>query len=383
MNMTESQSKVPSVTSEEFRDVIGRFATGVTVVTTSEEDRWFGTTASAVSSLSLEPPMLLVCMNRASETGSAIARVGSFAVNILDESQDHLARRFASKGADKFKEVAVTPGLHGEPLIERALAHLECRVTEKVLGGTHLVFLGEVEHASGRVGAPLAYFRGEFGRLHLSQDEQAHSTLRAGILDRSIEIGEPLDVAALAERLGTPQRSAQQALMRLVDEGLVRQEPDGSFVVVPLSFQVVEDALRGRLLVQLGVAVETVGRMSAEQLQELRRCMEATYPVRADGELMSPDEWFDANMTFHEHMISAAGSEALIDAHRRLTVPGLMTRAVGPEDTVSEDMASAHVAIVEGYEAGDLGAVCEAVRHDFERAIDFNRQRMRRAGGLV
>lgn len=376
-------SNTSAVTSETYRDVIGRFATGVTVITAIDEEQWYGTTASAVSSLSLEPPMLLVCMNRQSATGEAIARVGAFAVNILDERQDDLARRFARKDPDKFHGVRVAPGRHGEPLLDGALAHVECRVTEQVTGGTHVVFLGEVDRATGRAGAPLAYFRGEFGRLSLAQDENAHEALRAAVVDRSIEIGEPIDLAALGERLGVPERSGQQALVRLVDEGLVRQEPDGSFVVVPLTFEVIEDALRGRLAVQLGAAVLCVGRMSDERLRELRRCLEATHPVRADGELMSLNEWFDANMTFHEHMLRAAGSETLVDAHRRFTVPGLMTRAVGPQDTISEDLATDHVAIVEAYEAGDLEAACDAIRRDFERAIEFNRQRVQRAGGRV
>lgn len=381
--MTQPASSNPAVTSEEFRDVIGRFATGVTVITTGDGDRRLGTTASAVSSLSLEPPMLLICMNRESSTGQAISQVGRFVVNILAEDQDHLAMRFARKDPDKFDGVPITPGQHGEPLLEGALAHLECRVTEEVVGGTHTVFLGEVDRASGRTGAPLAYFRGQFGRLQLVQDEQTHGALRAAVIDRAVPVGRPLDLAGVAERFGVPERSAQQALVRLVDEGLVRQEPDGSFVVVPLTFDVIEDAFRARLTVQLGAAMLGVGRLSAEEQGELRRAMEATIPIRPDGTRPSPDEWFEANQVFHEHLLRAAGSEALIDAHRRFTVPGLMTRALGPEDEVGEDIAADHVRIVEAYEAGDLEAACEAIRHDNEGAIEFHRERMRHAGGLV
>lgn len=382
--MTQSASNTSVVTSEEFRDVIGRFATGVTVVTTSDGDgQRYGTTASAVSSLSLEPPMLLICLNRESSTGRAISQTGRFVVNILAEDQDHLALRFARKNPDKFQGVSISKGHHGEPLLDGALAHLECRVTEEVLGGTHTVFLGEVDRASGRTGTPLAYFRGQFGRLHLSQDEQAHSALRTAVMERTIAIGEPLELAAVAQRFGVPERSAQQALVRLLDEGLVRRAQDGSFVVVPLTFEVIEDAFRARMTVQMGAAVASVGRLSAEQLAELRRQMETTLPVRPDGQRQSPDEWFEANHAFHEHMLRAAGSQALIDAHRRLTVPGLMTRALGPEEELDDDIAADHVRIVEAYEAGDVQAACEALRHDNERGIDFHRVRMRRAGGLV
>jgi len=150
------------LSSEEFRDIIGRFASGVTVITAQHEDRPFGTTASAVSSLSLEPPMLLVCLNKASSTGQAIAAARHFAVNILGEDQADAAMRFAGKG-DKFAGARIAHGEMGEPLLADALANLECRVVEEVTGGTHSVFLAEVEHATGRQGAPLAYFRGQFG----------------------------------------------------------------------------------------------------------------------------------------------------------------------------------------------------------------------------
>jgi DNA-binding GntR family transcriptional regulator len=260
---------------------------------------------------------------------------------------------------------------------------VECRVTERVSGGTHTVFLAEVDGAAGRPGAPLAYFRGQFGRLHLEQDEQAHQLLRTAITERSIEIATPLDVGELAQRLGVPERSAQHALVRLADEALVTQQDDGRFVVVPLTFEVVQDALRGRLAVQLGAALLGVGRMAPDQLRELRTRLEATDPVRPDGERMSPDEWFGANTAFHEHLLRAAGSEGLVQAHRRFTVPGLMTRATSPQDTLSEDLAIDHQGIVEAYEAGDVTAACDALRRDYERAVEFNRRRLLRAGGRV
>jgi flavin reductase (DIM6/NTAB) family NADH-FMN oxidoreductase RutF len=160
-----------SLTSDEFRDVISHFASGVTVITALHEGQPYGTTASAVTSLSLEPPMLLVCMNKQSETGRAVASSKQFGVNILGADQIDLAQRFAQKGGDKFAGVPVTPGKWGEPLFEEALATLECRVTEETTGGTHYVFLAEVESGTAQGGAPLAYFKGEFGRLELTREQ--------------------------------------------------------------------------------------------------------------------------------------------------------------------------------------------------------------------
>jgi flavin reductase (DIM6/NTAB) family NADH-FMN oxidoreductase RutF len=118
--------------------------------------------------------MLLICMNKQSETGRAVAASGRFGVNILGANQVELAERFARKGGDKFAGVAVSEGKWGEPLFDDALATLECRVAEETSGGTHYVFLAEVESGAARGGAPLAYFRGEFGRLELTRDQLEH-----------------------------------------------------------------------------------------------------------------------------------------------------------------------------------------------------------------
>ena len=153
------------VADERFREVIGHFASGVTVITALDGSRPRGTTASAVCSLSLEPPMLLVCLNRASATGAAIDLSGHFTVNILSEEQADVAARFARPGGH-FDGLAIATGTHGEPLLAEALATIECRVVERAVGGTHTIFIAEADRAEARrAAAPLAYFRGEFGRL--------------------------------------------------------------------------------------------------------------------------------------------------------------------------------------------------------------------------
>jgi flavin reductase (DIM6/NTAB) family NADH-FMN oxidoreductase RutF len=185
------------LTSEAFRHVIGHFASGVTVITSEVDGVPYGTTASAVSSLSVEPPMVLICMNRSSQTGTAVSRSGRFAINILRDDQHDLARRFASKDPDKFTDVSLRQADGGQPLLAEALAHLVCRVTEEVPGGTHVVFLAAVDQATAHDGAPLAYFKGEFGRLELALGHPA-----AGGEAGSEEAEEALD-AAMAIELGS------------------------------------------------------------------------------------------------------------------------------------------------------------------------------------
>lgn len=153
-----------AISSEQFRDFIGRFASGITVVTTVADGVPYGTTANAMTSVSLTPPMLLICMNRQSLTGRAICRSGHFAVNVLAEDQGSLADLFARKGSS-FAGLSVASGARGAPLLADALATFECTITNTVRAGTHSVVIGAVDRAAGRQGMPLAYFRGRQGRL--------------------------------------------------------------------------------------------------------------------------------------------------------------------------------------------------------------------------
>lgn len=155
------------VAPERFRSVMSRLASGVTIITTRHAGIDYGLTANAVSSLSLDPPMLLICVNQASNTQKAISQSQVFAVNILRENQSEVARHFASSRPDKFGGLSITYGELGLPLLGDALATLECRVTEEVRGGTHSVFLAEVKTAQAAEGLPLTYFRGQMGRFTL------------------------------------------------------------------------------------------------------------------------------------------------------------------------------------------------------------------------
>lgn len=148
---------------EDFRDVIGHFATGVTIVTAADSGRQFGTTVSAVSSVSLEPPTLLACLNRTSRTREVVDRTSRFAVNILGVGQGDLARTFATDRDDKFDGVEFETGLFGVPLLRDAIAHIECTVRETATSGTHTVFFGEVQRAERFEGEPILYYRGQVG----------------------------------------------------------------------------------------------------------------------------------------------------------------------------------------------------------------------------
>lgn len=156
------------IDSSEFRRVMGHFATGVTIVTTRHGDGApCGLTANAFTSLSLDPALILVCIERDADSHDCIRETGVFAVNVLDERRgESLSRRFATYGvADKFRGVAYHEEATGSPVLDDALAWLDCRVAETHEGGDHTIFVGEVLEGDAREGSPLVYYRGGYGRF--------------------------------------------------------------------------------------------------------------------------------------------------------------------------------------------------------------------------
>ncbi len=145
---------------------MGHFATGVAIITTRDVDgRPYGLTANALCSVSLDPPLLLVCVDKRSESHPAFARAGVFAVNILGHGHEDLSRRFAVSGGDKFGEVSHRSGRTGVPILDGVLGVIECRVVAEHDAGDHTIYLGEIQHLEASSGDPLLFFRGQYRRL--------------------------------------------------------------------------------------------------------------------------------------------------------------------------------------------------------------------------
>lgn len=155
-----------AIDRNELRRVMGHFATGVTVVTTHDGNgRCYGLTANAVCSLSLAPPLVVVCVDKSAESHPAFERSRVFAVNILTEAQRDLSQRFAASGGEKFTGLAYREGATGSPILEGALAYVECRVVAAHEGGDHTIYVGEVEGGHATDGQPLLFFRGRYHHL--------------------------------------------------------------------------------------------------------------------------------------------------------------------------------------------------------------------------
>lgn len=153
--------------SDLFRSVLGRFASGVTVVTVRDANgRDHGMTVSAFSSLSLAPPLILVCIDRSASVYPALRAGEWIVVNILSASQEALSRRFSHLEAEaRFDGIGFSRAPHGAPILDDVLAHLECRITARHDEGDHTILVAEVEMANAREERPLLYYRGGYAQL--------------------------------------------------------------------------------------------------------------------------------------------------------------------------------------------------------------------------
>lgn len=155
------------VASEHFRAALGRWASGVTIVTAAAGDRIHGMTVSAFSSVSLEPPLVLVCADKSSNTLEVIEAGGCFAVHVLRAGQEALSNRFASKKEEhrRFEGVEWQVGATGAPLLPGVLATLDCRVVAAHDAGDHVIYVGAVESAEVCEGEPLVYYETAYRAL--------------------------------------------------------------------------------------------------------------------------------------------------------------------------------------------------------------------------
>jgi flavin reductase (DIM6/NTAB) family NADH-FMN oxidoreductase RutF len=154
------------IDADAFRAALGQFASGVTIVTTRDASgQPLGLTVSSFCSVSLAPPLVLVCIDLRSDAHAGFRDSGLFGVSILAEGQEHLSELFAWGGASRFDDTHLTPGTSGVPLVAGTLARLECTVVSAHDEGDHRVYVGRVDHAQVDPGRPLVYHRAGYHRL--------------------------------------------------------------------------------------------------------------------------------------------------------------------------------------------------------------------------
>ena len=157
-----------TVSVADFKKALQLWASGVTVVTTqSEKFGVQGMTVTAFSSVSVNPPQILVCINDSADTKVGIHESQYFAVNVLNSDQQNLSNQFAggSSQQQRFENTDWKAGITGAPILNDSLMSLDCKVVEKVLAGTHWIIIGEIQDSVCRSGEPLLYYRGAYRQL--------------------------------------------------------------------------------------------------------------------------------------------------------------------------------------------------------------------------
>lgn len=155
-----------SVSPEQYKEALSRFASGVTVVTVAGPDSQHGMTASAFAAASLDPPRVLVCLDKSSRTNELLAGIGRFAVNVLATGQEDLARGFARAGVKPFQDIGYSTGESGAALLNGTIGWIECSLFERIDAGDHHVVIGDVTGCGSHPGEPLVYFARDYRALN-------------------------------------------------------------------------------------------------------------------------------------------------------------------------------------------------------------------------
>lgn len=380
------QDRQAAVDDATFRNVVGHFASGVTVITAAEGGQLYGSTVSAVSSLSMDPPMMLVCLNRSSATHGAILEVGRFAVNILAHGQEPLAMNFASSKGSKYEDVDYSLSPDGVPLLDGVLASIECEIEETAAGGTHTVFLARVVSASARPGEPLAYFRGRFGRLERTRETTAYAAVRKAVLTRTTRPGETLDVEATASSLRVDPEDVYNALIRLSAEGLTTRTEDGSFTPTPITIELATSLFDARTAIEVGVIDVHLSRLTDEEVDRLSETS-ALLAAAAGGSSVADGAGLEAFLElasdFHERIVALAQSPQLTSAYRQMSLTGLWRETLAADEWGTW-LDTAHlVELTESLRRRDAAAARESLLRHAVLVRSKAAQAIERHGGTV
>lgn len=382
MNTQETPATTGVVEAGIFRNVVGHFASGVTVITTVVDGVLYGTTASAVSSLSMEPPMMLACLNRASSTHDRVVSAGYFGINILADDQSDLAFHFGRKGEDKFATVAHTISPEGIPLIDGALATIVCKVNETATGGTHTVFLGLATSAEAHDRQPLAYYRGTMGKLEPVKELSAYTATRAWVLLRKTPLGNDLNIEEIAEATRSEAAHVGNALVKLESEHLVFRTAAGIFQPSPITAELTDSTYDSRATIESGVIASHLGKLTDEVITELRRITAELGRLRDDSEA-DLDDFLALNVAYHDTLVGLAGSSQLTDAFRRLGI-GTVWRQALTREQWSRNLDHTHVAaLTEALAARDSQAAQDALAAHTAFGKTLAREVVARHGGTV
>ncbi|UQX88971.1 flavin reductase [Jatrophihabitans telluris] len=381
---TGPDERIPEVDPADFRHVVSHLASGVSVITTITGDNVkHGITASSVTSLSTDPPMMLICLHNLAPTSKAVSRAGVYVVNVLGQGHASLAAQFATPSENKFRGVETVQGVTGAPLLVGALAHIECRVVEEVTGGTHTIFLGRVARAKAEDGHPLTYYRGGFGRFEFARDDEVYQRARQWVIDRRYFADSVIDAGQLSFDLNADESAAFYALTRLSSEGLVRRDPDRGYVVVPLDSRLVDETFDARCAIEVGVINTSLQLVTDDDLAQLRRSFDAMCRQLTNDRFVDFDKYLEANYGFHKQIVMLARNSSLNVAFRQLAIKSVMTRSFGSTRESSQQFLDAQRRLLDAIEARDATSAESAAIEYRELAKVRAHKILSQTGGLL
>lgn len=359
-------SAAESIDSDEFRRVIGHFATGVGLITSHADGKDFGMTASAVTFLGGDDPAVVVCLNQASSTQQAILDAGRFVVHIAREDQADLAAHFAKPNTDdKFADCDVKRTQAGLPVLQQCLVAAICRTEKVIESSTHRIFIGRMDECWQLSGSPLAYYRGRLGRFESFADKNIYSMVRTLIYGRTAS-APSLGVDEIARELALPVAAARYACGRLLEEGYVDRDAAGGYVLRVVDPLISDEAFDAKCFIEVAAAIRAVEIVDDEQVAALERLHEEMVE-RLSGPGSDLERYNELNAEFHEFAVSLAQNDYLVDAYRRVSIPGFMLEAMPRPDSI-EGMVSDHEELVGAYRQRDLAAILSVSRRHADRA---------------
>jgi flavin reductase (DIM6/NTAB) family NADH-FMN oxidoreductase RutF/DNA-binding FadR family transcriptional regulator len=356
-----------------FRSVVGHLATGVTVITCAVDGKPHGMTASSVTSLSADPPMMLACLNRSAPTSVAIRSAGGFVVNVLRAGQEHLAQQFARPSDNKFAGVATTDGALSMPVLREALAYLECEVCEQVDAGTHTVVLGRVVDASASAGEPLAYFRGNFGRLQRSAEAAAYLAIRRLVLEGA-RADNLRDDELVAATLGLDRGSVSRALKQLVSDGLLTWSAERGYQSCPSDPQATQKAVSARGVLEAGAIAVALAGVGDRELRTVARKFARMDDLHSEDVFLDIDGFFSANVDFHRSIVELASNPVVTSALDRLDLGPLLARTQAGTTRCAGALIEVQRDLVKALLNRDVDAAIEYVRAYAAMAVDRTRE---------
>lgn len=369
------------VAQDTFREVAGRFATGVTIITTTDSEGLAGTTASAVASLSLDPPMMLVCLNKTSATHDRIKASGVYGVNILAKEQNQIAFTFAKKGGDKFAGVSWSPAINGVPFIGGSLARVACRVVDTAEGGTHTIFIGEVVEADSTDTEPLTYYRGGFGRFEFDADATTYRELRRSVLQRRFAVGSPLDLGAVAAELRARPEFVDRAVARLISEGLLHPHRD-EVIVAPLTAASVAVFFNAQASIETGVLDIQLANATDQQLSAIGAAG-AALAAALDAPAADPADCLNAVSAVHAAIMGLSASRKLVEAYEEFSTAALWA-ALTAEAVEAEILdARSLIRLTQAIVARDTATARATVLSHASTVIAIARAEIERRGGQI